>query len=357
MGIMPKEPQTPQTNPSPSPSPEQPKKGPDRRTFLKIAGAAAGAATVATGVLLKDRILGLLVPQSRVREVVDRLRTLRIPGAENVHVVIDDPDATHCLIHILQIHRDSTSHEEDQADAIEAQVEIERIIAFLMEDPVIRLRAVHAENLFQGETVESRIQAQLPLQDSARERITLNLMEQELRDIEDQLRRPAGSMSVDARRELQRQRDARLRSIGEMRARISNPRAQEELVERTRRGILRHNAVFRLHTERGLQVIPADRRELHTACEAEIHRAIAENRPFDDDIVYERRENALLDAAATSPDPIVTTVYGAAHDWENNIRGGERRVSLVEIVPASVARELRRPQRGAGARGMRRRRI
>lgn len=66
-----------------------------------------------------------------------------------------------------------------------------------------------------------------------------------------------------------------------------------------------------------------------------------------DRALFEERENALLEIIAEEGDDIATTVYGAAHDWENNVREWnkahpDKAFSLITLTPREVAAHDRR---------------
>ncbi len=295
--------------------------------------------TAAVYGIFHRQIHDLFLPTTQ--KLVRHLRTLDIPSAERVEVVIDDPDATHVLVHILQLHIGITG-DRGRRDTVQCQQEIATILGNLMDDPVLRLNHVYMEGLLDQETPEHFIESLMPMPGNpAEDKQLLRLLESQLGDLRRSLEKLP--LTAEERSEFMRQKANLEQSSKETRHRLTQDYRALHQAQRqqTRADILRLNAVLRLHQERGLAVLPADRRELVEAAGRALGKIGLEQNPALHHRIFDDREDALIEKIKLDPNPVCVTVFGSSHEWKDNLEGKGKRVSLVEISPLTVAKRIR----------------
>jgi len=114
-----------------------------------------------------------------------------------------------------------------------------------------------------------------------------------------------------------------------------------------RRGLLK-GADFLLAFDRGLRLLPGE--TLETSREAkEFYRRLKNGERVTDEeykrIVFENREDALLEIISASDDPLAVTVYGGLHDWMDNIKrwnkdNPDKMFSYIRITPIHYPTEI-----------------
>jgi len=243
-----------------------------------------GAGLFAASVLPR-----IVVAQQPARDWVnDTLRHLEkqdIPGigAKSMHL---REGAAYGLIHIRQYHY-APETDDAMMSAVEAcQRDIYETLQYLIEEPRIRLQALYQEGLVAG--------GDIPAQE----------MPSNLKHFQD-------SKKAD----------------------IEN-RKLPEIVHRGADSLLRDQGKLRLKpAERYAEAVQSWKTNLGAADSREN--------------IFEKRENVVLQFMMEGGERLACTVYGAAHDWRNNVTSHneahpEQAISLLTLTPKSV-RKLEEP--------------
>lgn len=219
--------------------------------------------------------------RNRVNETLRHLERSDIPGIGSKRLHLHE-DAAYALIHIRQYHY-APDTSDDLMETIKAcQHDIGDALEFLIQDPSVRLRESYQEGLVAGGDIA-------------------------IADAPDNLRRFEDSKKAD----------------------IAN-RALPEIVQKGADGLLRDRGKLTLKpAERYAEAVLAWKTDFDT--------------PQSQENIFERREDVLIEYMLAAGEKVACTVYGAAHDWRNNVdahnkRNPRKAISLLTLTPKALTK-------------------
>ncbi|MBI4451624.1 hypothetical protein HY642_06640 [Candidatus Woesearchaeota archaeon] len=238
------------------------------------------------------------------------------------------PNASHCLVHIKQVHDHDDMTESDRLLIEACQQEVYSILSFLIEKHGLR------EVRLEGVTARTELLENLLGSWEHQRNITgltaVQLVEREMNALmtpEDPVVRDAFLYAAGADPSFLASRRVQLEEE------LKFARSADETLLPERRTLV--NAVYRLNAEGRLRIRQGDDDELSTLAEAAVD-AGGDYRAH-----HEPREDALLRIIAASKEALSVTVFGGEHDWKPNINqwnsGHEGRFSLIEVTPETTA--------------------
>jgi len=287
-----------------------------RRWFIGAGSVTALAA--AAGWVGREKLMDICLQRTDGDKIAGNFPAI-LPGAASVEKVLT-PGSQKVLVHIRQFHEapDKEMTPLHWEVVLACQRDIREILLALIENPSIRLHDVFDE----GQSAETQ-RTFLPLLEKLiEEKKTLEQLQQELEQHQEKLTGFLQDHPDDAAAQ------ALLRHVQE-----------EMLTLQQEREVLssKESAVLQLAQQGLITMLPA---EMDHANEAAV--AAAERGDLDATKKYnEQRENILVALAAKHDTVLTAVVYGANHDWRNNIdewnaMHSDCRFSLIEITPETV---------------------
>lgn len=104
------------------------------------------------------------------------------------------------------------------------------------------------------------------------------------------------------------------------------------------------NAVLKLFCEGRLNIKPAEKHEIYTAMNKAFSSKADFNKPYshpDTTLMWDNREDALLDILTKDDTRVAVTIYGGSHYWLDNVQRWnmlhpEKKFSLIEVTPENA---------------------
>jgi len=242
----------------------------------------------------------------------------QIPGAYGVYK-IEVPEASHCLVHITQIHYVNGISEEEMKEIEKVQNNIYQILDYIIN--YLSLKKVYQEGKMKDPDVFNTL---------------LNFWDETLNEMFNQL---ISLSEIDS---------------GEINTIVAESLKEKE---RSKEYYQKTSAVSRLVNQRKLKTMASERaseafksmmfnylanlyqepfltKTISVEMIEEISNALKE--------AIEDREDVLLDIICQNNDTLAVTVYGAGHDWEDNIakwnlHHPKHKFSFIKVIPESAS--------------------
>lgn len=287
-----------------------------------------------------------------------------IPGAAKVDKSVRTPGASHVLVHIRQKHYRPEIDEKGMQEVNQVQDDIYKILSHLSSRNVVK--RVYDEGVTSLVEMDLRVHNIIKKDIATRPYNFLASRYQEmikryqsmLNDEEGiKSRYPNQTEAENFRQQIRAEIDKtklNLEELTKLEERAKNTEAKLQQVDKEFER--KNGAVARLHNEGRLEVIAAEEYE------QQLRADIAELRWFKDVAdaidrgerpnyelppeIMDQREDILLNLVSQNRDQSATSVYGALHDWRNNVnlwnsQHPDQRFSLIVVTPLAYEEQER----------------
>lgn len=300
-----------------------------------LAGKPVSRRDVGIGVLEGIAFFGVGSYASRALEQKTPANTVVTEFPTNIPKALcvekyETPDAKYRLVHVRQAHAAMAEvSREDKQKVVDVQKDIYAILTYLIEHQ--NLKVVYQE----GQMVECPTFAKDERQKRHEEaNLTISETEQKICDLEKKLLMSQNTPAADPS-DAERYQSILASEIKHYLAVIEQKKdAQKYARDCEQNSWYIDGAVGRLEDEGKIRTKPTEK-------ELQLLVAMLDG----EDGIFKVREDYLLELIAKTNDPASVTVYGALHDWRDNIdewnkKYADKKFSLIVITPEALTKHF-----------------
>lgn len=263
----------------------------------------------------------------------------KIPRIESVKK-LPVHNAKACLVHFRNLHYRSDTPEDRLVYALDVQKDLYQAISFLADRQLVS--HVYQEGLteklksIEDDLTETEIEIVRELNPGLKERTERKITELQEAIREENLSKKPGDLE-----DKMRYHQDVLTTIETLKASLPDMESSDDIFRRyLERSFLVRGAEVRLRVEGKLELRIGEDEELNRKSNQIVLRYHLIDPKISQKVIYEDREDKLLEIIHQDEEDIAITVFGGGHDFRDNIRNWNRKnpnhkYSLIVITPES----------------------